>query len=208
MFAGVYCEHKATAYCKHQSFFCTNGGECRDYEDGCKCPTNYEGHYCQFVKGSRPSDWSSMDYMHPALVNSYHNGSYGGKSGSSMSVVSIVAIVGACILLVGFLIAAYVGGKLKLPSIRRSKKELDTGAATLGGSSEFVAGESVYKKKTSGGGFVTEDTLEADGAVLTAALEGGSSDGAIMEEVDLNDDDDTTVPASGGSPIGKKGEII
>lgn len=209
MFAGVYCEYKVTAYCKRQSFFCANGGECRDYHDGCKCPNNYEGHYCQFVKGARPSDWSSLDYMHPALVNAYHNGRYGGSgSGGSMSVVGIVAIVCACIVLVGALIAV-ASGKLKLPT--RSKKEMDT-AAGPGGSSEFVAGASVYKKKTStgGGGFVTEDTLDADGGVLQAALEGGSSlsDGAIMEEVDLNDDeDDTTAPTSGGgSP--SKGEII
>ncbi len=126
-----------------------------------------------------------------------------------MSVVGIVATVCACIVLVGALIAAVASGKLKLPT--RSRKEMDT-AAGHGGSSEFVAGASVYKKKTSagGGGFVTEDTLDADGGVLQAALEGGSSlsDGAIMEEVDLNDDeDDLTAPTSGGgSP--SKGEII
>lgn len=218
-FAGVYCEHKATAYCKRQSFFCTNGGECRDYDDGCKCPPNYEGHYCQFVKGARPSDWSSLDYMHPALLNAYHNngGSSRGGGGGGMSDVGIVATVAAGIVVLGFLIAAYAGGKLKLPNrIRRGRKEMDTAAAGGGaaGSSEFVAGESVYKKKTStgGGGFVTEDTLDADGGVLKAALEGGSSsDGAIMEEVDLNDDDEgntASTPTAPKSPIGKKGEII
>ena len=214
-FAGVYCEHKATSYCKRKAFFCTNGGECRDYDDGCKCPPNYEGHYCQFVKGARPSDWSAMDYMHPALVNAYHNSSSrGGSNGNSMSVVGIVAIVGCVIVVVGFLTAAFAGGRLKLPasigSRRRGQKEMETAASNNTGS-EFVAGASVYKKKSSSGAqFVTEDTLEADGAVLTAALEGSGGDSAMMEEVNLDDDDDDKTPTAsgGGSASVRNGELI
>jgi hypothetical protein len=66
-YEGLHCEHKAEVYCVKQGAskhsFCTNGGICQEYigpEEayiGCKCPSQYEGPNCQFLKGSKPDGW-------------------------------------------------------------------------------------------------------------------------------------------------------
>jgi len=66
-YEGLYCEHKADVFCVrkgiHQHAFCTNGGTCIEYVGideahvGCDCPSQYEGTYCQFVKGTKPDGW-------------------------------------------------------------------------------------------------------------------------------------------------------
>mmetsp|Transcript_7962 Transcript_7962/g.11361 ORF Transcript_7962/g.11361 Transcript_7962/m.11361 type:complete len:239 (-) Transcript_7962:335-1051(-) len=66
-YEGLRCEHKAEVYCTESGIskkaFCTNGGTCiaivtpDEAHLGCDCPDEYEGTYCQFVKGSRPDKW-------------------------------------------------------------------------------------------------------------------------------------------------------
>lgn len=67
-YEGLYCEHMAEVYCiSHGSSmhsFCTNGGTCIEFvgpngesQMGCKCPEEYEGSYCQFVRGTQPQGW-------------------------------------------------------------------------------------------------------------------------------------------------------
>lgn len=206
-FAGVYCEHAASSYCQRNSesysdhAFCTNGGECREYvgrkeeHAGCKCPPGYEGHYCQFVEGSMPSDWTLTDYVHPSLVHTYPSSSGIGAGGIAGIVIGsaagLLVIVG---VLAGYLWCGSLGTKL-----RRDGKEADTGDRTFQGeggrsgsatspqNAQFIGGKSVYKKKTSTGNFVTPDTLEADGGVLRAALgEGGAGDAAAGADVDVD----------------------
>ena len=177
---------------------------------GCKCPIGYEGTYCQFVVGSRPSDWTLSDSMHPALINAY-----GSSSSNGMGAGGIIGMVlGVCVgvvLLFGILAGYLYCGSLGSVIRRRDGKEMAATAASsndeddittqqqtgvvLGGrrtsttspqNASFVGGKSVYKKKTSTGHFVTADTLEADGAVLTEALDDLQS--TSMDEVDLADD--------------------
>lgn len=211
-FAGIYCEHQATSYCQKGSTtsehaFCTNGGECRvmvgrnEEHAGCKCLPGYEGHYCQFIIGSKPSDWELTDFMHPALAHAY-----GGTQDPGTNWVGILVGVG-----VGFFVIAsilvmslYCGFVDIRNKLRRNEKEMDTvfqaggtmatgdSGVVLGGrrqsqaaqNGQFVGGKSV-RKKTTTGHFVTPDTLEADGGVLQDALD---DQAPSMEEVDLDDD--------------------
>lgn len=203
-FAGVYCEHKATSYCQSgdpysEHAFCTNGGECKrlvtrtDEHAGCKCPGGYEGDYCQFVEGGRPSDWELSNYMHPSLSSVY------GSNQSNAGSVVLAIMIGSLVCFV--MICAFAVGYVYLPSLKdkfnHNEKEMDTGATeeSLGGrrssmaerftispaNSSFLGGKSVYKKKESSTTFVTGDTMDADGGVLTEAL-GGTKPGATMEE--------------------------
>jgi len=68
-FAGVQCEHPATAYCTHDNItaitgnsFCTNGGTCIELvssnadHQGCQCPDDFEGPHCEFLAGTMPND--------------------------------------------------------------------------------------------------------------------------------------------------------
>ncbi|KAL3817203.1 hypothetical protein ACHAXA_001758 [Cyclostephanos tholiformis] len=209
-FAGVYCEFRAMAYCQKggggysDHAFCANGGECRlmvgrnEEHAGCKCPPYYEGHYCQFVRGTKPSDWEMTDLMNPAL---FSNGHYYGNSGRNLS-MSPGGIAGMTILiLVAIAIAAMwvfvdrdaLGARASKLRGRfsRNDREIDTSDSATenpGGmispqNSEFIGGKSVYNKRTTSGGFpfsfvATSDALDADGGVLMEA----------MDEVDLNDD--------------------
>jgi hypothetical protein len=218
-FAGVYCEFRATSYCQKggdysDHAFCANGGECRvmvgrnEEHAGCKCPPNYEGHYCQFVRGGRPSDWALTDYMHPSLGSSsagYHGGGGGGRmSPMGIFLVTILSIL-ACTLVAGWAFmdrdalranAAKLRGRLA-----RNEKESDTnpdaGASSVTSpkNAEFIGGKSVYKKRAVSGGsstgpFVaTVEALDADGGVLRDVLDEVPS----MEEVDLDDDPNVMV---------------
>eukprot|EP00578_Thalassiosira_sp_NH16_P028322 CAMPEP_0181101192 /NCGR_PEP_ID=MMETSP1071-20121207/13617_1 /TAXON_ID=35127 /ORGANISM="Thalassiosira sp., Strain NH16" /LENGTH=251 /DNA_ID=CAMNT_0023184015 /DNA_START=161 /DNA_END=916 /DNA_ORIENTATION=+ len=202
-FAGVYCEHQATSYCQKGSStsehaFCTNGGECkvmvgrREEHAGCKCPTGYEGQFCQFVRGSRPSDWELTDFMHPALVNAYGGTQAGGNS--ALHGIIIGATVGLVIItcfVMMYLFCAFDDLRSKL---RRNQKEMDTGAPPTStappSNSQFMGGKSVYQKKTSTRTFVTETNLEADeGGLAEARLDDQNL--PSMEEVDLDSDKPT-----------------
>jgi len=63
--AGYYCSHTATEYCsKNKKHFCTNLGTCLikveddDPHPGCDCRKDYDGKYCQFVKGTAPEQYT------------------------------------------------------------------------------------------------------------------------------------------------------
>ena len=68
-YEGLFCEHKAETYCYsnnqlNEHWFCTNGGTCSTEKSepskpkwGCDCPEEYEGSYCQFVKGTKPKGY-------------------------------------------------------------------------------------------------------------------------------------------------------
>ena len=149
-FAGVYCEFRATSYCQRggdysDHAFCANGGECRvlvgrnEEHAGCKCPPNYEGHYCQFVRGGKPSDWELTDFMHPSLASS-SSGSFGGGGGEGVFgilAVTFIAVL-ACILLAAGCIfmdrAALWENAIKLKRrFSRNEKESDTANPDGGG---------------------------------------------------------------------------
>jgi len=191
MFAGVYCEHQATSYCESGSdysdhAFCTNGGTCKRSvaasveHAGCKCPSGYEGDYCQFVEGGRPSDWLVSNYQHPYLVTRARK-----PSEEPIVIMAVMIAALTCFLCLCIFAVLYV----YLPSLknrmdaRKNEKEMDTGGNEAQGSSfgSFVGGMSVYKKKNSTTSFVTPDTLDADGGVLTEAL-GRQAGRATMKE--------------------------
>ena len=70
-YEGLRCEHKAEIYCTGPNardldeWFCLNGGICHiksnDNEENsqwaCNCPDEFEGSFCQFVKGSKPNGY-------------------------------------------------------------------------------------------------------------------------------------------------------
>ncbi|KAL9189243.1 hypothetical protein ACHAXT_011733 [Thalassiosira profunda] len=210
-YAGIYCEHEATSYCQaggggSAHAFCTNGGECKlmvgrgEEHAGCKCPPGYAGAFCQFIEGSVPSDWNLGSFMHPQLINAYGNAGGGMEQGGVLGIVIGAAV--AFVLLVAILVGYVYSGK-------RRQKEMDTATANSledafeGPTStaspqnaSFVGGRSVYRKKTSTGQFVTEDTLEADGGVLTSVLadqnmsviqeQDGVGESTSLDEVDLD----------------------
>ena len=203
---------------------------------GCKCKPGYTGNYCQFIEGSMPSDWNVGDFMHPAITNPFS--SQGIDTGG---VVGIVVGAALAVLLIAGILAAYLYGDtagkrliFRRPANPFNRKEMDTATngtdsasssptnnIALGGrrtstikssDAEFIGGKSVYKKKTSTGAFaVTPDTLEADGGVLTEALDAlddmaqaagdGEDEGGMrsragtLEEVDLDEDE----PAANGT---------
>lgn len=82
-YEGLYCEHQADVYCIasgiHKHSFCTNGGECIEYVSseeahmGCKCPSDYEGSYCQYVKGTKPEGWPYTNDKPTLNVNTTSN---------------------------------------------------------------------------------------------------------------------------------------
>lgn len=194
-FAGPYCEHQATSYCSSSSSptfhaFCTNGGECKrmvtknEEHAGCKCRKGYEGDFCQFVEGSRPSDWELNNFMHPALSSAY------GSNQDHTSFVLVALFIGALVTFVGICLFALL--YVYIPSMKDRVYQIESDTtnttssdaariASRAANVSFVAGKSVYqKKKTS----VTADTMEADGGVLTAAMAaGGQPQSATMQEM-------------------------
>mmetsp|Transcript_9372 Transcript_9372/g.21823 ORF Transcript_9372/g.21823 Transcript_9372/m.21823 type:complete len:223 (-) Transcript_9372:390-1058(-) len=123
-FAGIYCEHRATSYCTNKAnrasahAFCTNGGECKlsvgkkEKHAGCKCPSGYEGEFCQFIEGSVPSDWTLDNYMHPAIISAYGNS--GGMNMSQTAGIiagTVTGFVALVMCLGGFIICGRLGLK-------------------------------------------------------------------------------------------------
>ena len=154
-FGGVYCEHVATSYCQQgkqfsDTAFCTNGGECRllvgknEEHAGCKCPPNYEGHYCQFVRGAKPSDWEMSDFMHPNILSSVRGVE---KVGGAGGVVGLF-ILG--ILLIGAMVAFFiptVNEKVR-KTIGLSQKEGDTSDGDSVRSSSSYNNNSSYDSRS------------------------------------------------------------
>mmetsp|Transcript_4582 Transcript_4582/g.8840 ORF Transcript_4582/g.8840 Transcript_4582/m.8840 type:complete len:206 (+) Transcript_4582:223-840(+) len=103
-YEGLYCEHKAEVYCtSHGSFthsFCTNGGVCVDYVGpdqshmGCKCPGEYEGTYCQFVRGTMPEGWPYTNSNEMSITEKRNTKNIGSIVGSLIFVITMV-IIGA-----------------------------------------------------------------------------------------------------------------
>jgi hypothetical protein len=189
-YAGLYCEHKATDYCgklgNNNPTFCTNGGTCRasvgknEEHVACQCKPGYIGDYCQFIEGGRPSDWELRHFQHPVLLGSVQSA---GLSDGSIAGITVGTVFGALLVItLGFMWCGRMNNAWS-----RNEKEMDTGDANGGmngnnDGAEFAGGKSLYKsKRNSTGAFaVTPDTLEADGGVLTDALQ-------EMEEVDLDE---------------------
>mmetsp|Transcript_2972 Transcript_2972/g.5283 ORF Transcript_2972/g.5283 Transcript_2972/m.5283 type:complete len:289 (+) Transcript_2972:221-1087(+) len=233
-FAGPYCEHQATSYCQSgtsssEHAFCTNGGECKrlvtktEEHAGCKCPIGYEGDFCQFIEGSKPSDWELSNYMHPSLASVY------GENQDHQAIVLLALMI---LFLTSFImICLFAICYVYLPSLKdkatdmlsKDEREMDSmsgvppSAGVTGASNvSFVGGKSVYKKKNSTAMFVTADTLEADGGVLTAALGGlgGTPKSATMEESTGLEDIDVSQSTSleevdlDGEPSSKLREMV
>jgi len=109
-YEGLYCEHKAEVYCiaegasKHS--FCTNGGTCREFVGpdeahvDCDCPSQFEGSYCQFVKGTKPKNWpyNTKDASSTSL-----------NKNSSGAAVAVMVILFSFIVIIAYRFKRYYG---------------------------------------------------------------------------------------------------
>lgn len=97
-FAGLQCRQQATAYCvlgrsESEYAFCTNGGQCiREVVDGtshpgCRCPDEFEGQHCQYLKGQTPAEDLGQPYL---MYGGDKSG--GGASGVVIFIIVIVAV--------------------------------------------------------------------------------------------------------------------
>eukprot|EP00934_Nitzschia_sp_Nitz4_P006218 Nitzschia sp. Nitz4//scaffold14_size191712//132365//134479//NITZ4_001740-RA/size191712-processed-gene-0.66-mRNA-1//-1//CDS//3329536978//6208//frame0 len=67
--AGLSCEFEAETYCSQPdsttaTWFCTNQGTCVHSSSSgysCDCPSEYEGSHCEFIAGTVPDDWPTLD---------------------------------------------------------------------------------------------------------------------------------------------------
>ncbi len=105
-YEGLHCEHKAEIYCNGPNtkgldeWFCTNGGTChiesgeeKEGQWACDCPENFEGSFCQFVKGTKPKGYPFYEERSPTRIGA--GGSLvGGLIGSfiTLLVIGIVAV--------------------------------------------------------------------------------------------------------------------
>ena len=187
-FAGLYCEHKATDYCgkfgNNNPTFCTNNGTCRksvgknEEHVACQCPSGYVGDYCQFVEGSKPSDWELNHFMNPVLMGTGTIVYSGGMTDGAIAGISIGTVLAALLVItLGFMWCGRMNSAWS-----RNEKEMDTGDVNGGARGSSVNGKNLHNsKRNSTSAFVAmPENLDADGGVLKDALEG-------MEDVDLDE---------------------
>lgn len=101
-YEGLFCEHKAEVYCFSENelnkhWFCTNGGTCTTEKSapsemnwGCDCPDEYEGSYCQFVKGSQPEGYP---YTENIKTKQKSGSLIGAFVGSLVTMIVIASVV-------------------------------------------------------------------------------------------------------------------
>jgi len=187
-FAGLYCEHKATDYCgkfgNNNPTFCTNNGTCRksvgknEEHVACQCPSGYVGDYCQFVEGSKPSDWELNHFMNPVLMGTGTIVYSGGMTDGAIAGISIGTVLAALLVItLGFMWCGRMNSAWS-----RNEKEMDTGDVNGGARGSSANGKNLHNsKRNSTSAFVAmPENLDADGGVLKDALEG-------MEDVDLDE---------------------
>lgn len=100
-YEGLRCEHKADVYCVSEGIskhtFCTNNGLCIERVGpdsahmGCECPPEYEGSFCQFVKGTTPSGWPFLTKTTAQQQTAQQ------QTTSSNGAVAVGAILGICL---------------------------------------------------------------------------------------------------------------
>ncbi len=105
----MYCEHQADVYCVaegvHEHSFCTNGGTCIEYVGpdeahvGCKCPDNYEGSHCQFVKGTQPEGWPYTNELPKKNGYGHSNGGIDMKGSSAGFIIALIVVVVVCAIM-------------------------------------------------------------------------------------------------------------
>ncbi len=144
----------------------------------CQCPSGYVGDYCQFVQGSKPSDWQLNHFMNPVLMGMGGVVHSEGLTDGAIAGISVGTVLAALLVMTWAFI--WCGRMNKHWS--GNEKEMDTGDGNVGSSS--VGGKNLFKsKRNSTSAFaVTPDSLDADGGVLTNALEEKDE----MEDVDLD----------------------
>lgn len=87
-YAGLYCEHEATDFCD-SGHFCVNNGKCHPKKDGvCKCLSAYSGSHCEFLQGSAPYGWATVDYAR----NFGSAGALGEEGGGTRTALFLIAL--------------------------------------------------------------------------------------------------------------------
>ena len=166
-FAGLSCEHKATTYCKHDQFFCTNGSGCKRQHasDGtkyteCDCADGYEGSHCQFVAGSAPQNWPS-DAASTVITSRHH----GGGGVSNGGIVAILVVVLALASVGAFFGWRYMTMKNETRGVLDDFA--DMAADSMHNGKEGVSKKKTKTKKESSTGL----KLDADGGKLKDAMD-------------------------------------
>mmetsp|Transcript_6371 Transcript_6371/g.10642 ORF Transcript_6371/g.10642 Transcript_6371/m.10642 type:complete len:248 (-) Transcript_6371:806-1549(-) len=187
-FAGLSCEHRATTYCKHDPFFCTNGGDCqrRHAADGtkyteCGCADGYEGSHCQFVAGGAPQSWPT-DAASTVITSKHHGG--GGGGGGGMSTGGIVAIVVVVVALAS--VGAFLGWRY-MAMQKETRGVLDDFAdmaadSMHGGKGKSSDKQDANKTKTKKERS-TELELDADGGKLKDVMDEMENEEPVQEMI-------------------------
>uniref|UniRef100_A0A7S2SLZ0 EGF-like domain-containing protein n=1 Tax=Eucampia antarctica TaxID=49252 RepID=A0A7S2SLZ0_9STRA len=162
-FEGLSCEHEATVYCTldqiiSKKSFCTNGGECLAFSDAeeahfdCKCPDNYEGGHCQYVKGTRPDGWP---YNEGGVLMAKNQSNQQGSSGRKMtgSIIALIVII-CCAFVSGI---GYIIYKKKVKSTQDVVSAKEFGDSVESPETLRVPGQDL--------------SLDADGSGLTESIQ-------------------------------------
>lgn len=104
-YAGLSCEYAAEDYCIGTDGFalvwCTNRGMCQVSASNtwyCECPPEYDGPHCEYVAGSKPSNWPSFELGKSQATAPQ-------KDGLAVGVSVTIALVSIAVgLMLGFLV--------------------------------------------------------------------------------------------------------
>jgi len=186
-YEGLRCEHKETSNCRkvdgitsHPSF-CTNSGICVAFvgpdeaHQGCECPVEYEGSFCQFVKGTRPEHWPYSDAYNentgnPSGLAGNPKKSSGSKAGT---IVGVLFLSVSLIIIAAFMYAK----KFRVRGTNHKDGINDLGLGTSGSANESMNGSPTGR----------DMNIEADGAVLQAAMK--EKDGVVLSPTSVVADD-------------------
>ena len=193
-YEGLRCEHKETSNCHKvigvtsHSSFCTNNGICvalvgpDEAHQGCECPEEYEGSFCQFVKGTKPEHWPySAEYNQNPANPTGLAGNPQKTSGSKAGTIVGVLFLSVSLIIIAALMYAK---KFRVRGTNHKDDISDLGLGTSGSVNKFMNGSPTGR----------DMNIEADGAVLQSAMKEKEgvvvSPTSVVTDTKMGDDND------------------
>mmetsp|Transcript_26136 Transcript_26136/g.43578 ORF Transcript_26136/g.43578 Transcript_26136/m.43578 type:complete len:248 (-) Transcript_26136:143-886(-) len=199
VYAGLYCQHKATSYCTFAQevsriSFCTNDGVCNLEVSpdaahlGCDCQAGYEGDHCQFVDGTMPDSWpfDTSD----AAANGFASATNGANTANTANgqqldprndgdrglQAGVTAVI--CLVVIAFLgtVAYVIYAKKKSHATPLASSK---GAVVEDGGSALEADGSALQESI-------KSTAVADGSAAAAAAAANLENTESMEDIQLS----------------------